>query len=113
MVQFEWHPGESLQEDKPEEVIFNPDGVILRRNFKKVYIPVEEGEPLTGWTYEYTNLTNSQYERYSYYQSEAENDLTQLEASASLYEELLKTQENQQAMMEGLADLYESNMEVS
>ena len=43
---------------------------------------------------------------------EEENNLIQLESSASLYEELLKTQENQQAIMEGLADLYESNMEV-
>lgn len=42
---------------------------------------------------------------------EEENNLIQMEANADLYEELLKTQENQQAIMEGLADIYEGNME--
>lgn len=108
MIEFQWLPGESMSEEKPEEVIFGNGGVILRRNFCKEERQTEEGEPYKVWVYEYAYLDDDRYERYVYHQSAEENNLIQLEANAALYEELLKTQENQQAIMEGLADIYES-----
>ena len=108
MTEFQWLPGESMSQKKPEEAVFGNGGVILRRNFRQEERQMENGESYTVWAYDCTYLDDDQYERYLYHQSAEENNLIQLEANAAIYEELLKTQENQQAIMEGLADIYES-----
>ena len=115
MQQLKWQEGETYEETRPADVEESAGRVKVRRNIKKATRTTQDGRR-TVWAYEYANMTQKQYESYKAQLAELESPLalmieesntTQLEAVADLYEESLKTQDNQQAIMEGLAEIYE------
>jgi len=68
------------------------------------------------WVYEYADMTLAQYEEYAAEVAQLDTPLArqmqdnataQLEAVAALYEEVMKTADNQRAIMEGIAEIYE------
>lgn len=114
-MQLEWKNGETYETDRPAEVERSAQKVKVRRNITRETRTTEDGQRKV-WVYEYANMTHEQYETYKeqiaqldapIVQMIVENGTAQLEVVAALYEEILTTKENQQAIMEGLAEIYE------
>lgn len=115
MQEVEWKNGETYETERPADVEKSAARVKVRRNITRETRTTETGTRKV-WVYEYANMTLAQYDTYKAQLAElesplaqliAENNTQQLEGTAALYEELLAMQDNQQAIMEGLAAVYE------
>ena len=90
-------------------------GIKVRRNITRETRTTETGKQKV-WVYEYADMTLAQYEEYAAEVAQLDTPLArqmqdnataQLEAVAALYEEVMKTADNQRAIMEGIAEIYE------
>lgn len=121
-AQTEWKIGETTETERPAEVEMGILKIKVRRNINRETRQTETGAKRV-WTYEYADMTPKQFEDYKeevaqldtpFARMVQQNSLEQMEAIAEIYEALAETQSaqadlqvNQQAIMEGLADLYE------
>lgn len=118
MQQPKWTYGETYETDRPADVEKSVGRVKVRRNIKRETRTTEDGTRKI-WVYEYANMTQAQYDTYKEQLAElesplalliTENNTVQLGAVAALYEEMLATQENQIAIMAGIAEIYETGV---
>ena len=87
MQQPNWKPGETTETARPEEIIMGTGRIKVRRNITRETRTTETGKQKV-WVYEYADMTLAQYEEYA-------------------AEEVMKTADNQRAIMEGIAEIYE------
>lgn len=115
MQQPNWKPGETTETARPEEIIMGTGRIKVRRNITRETRTTETGKQKV-WVYEYADMTLAQYEEYAAEVAQLDTPLArqmqdnataQLEAVAALYEEVMKTADNQWAIMEGIAEIYE------
>lgn len=100
---------------RPEEIIMGTGRIKARGNITRETRTTETGKQKV-WVYEYADMTLAQYEEYAAEVAQLDTPLArqmqdnataQLEAVAALYEEVMKTADNQRAIMEGIAEIYE------
>lgn len=114
-MEVRWQIGETYETDRPADVERGVDRVKVRRNIKRETRTVDSTRRKV-WVYEYANMTLEQYDTYKRQLAElesplaqliTENNIQQLEGTAALYEGLLEVKDTQQAIMEGIAAVYE------
>lgn len=114
-MEVRWQIGETYETDHPADIERGADRVKVRRNIKRETRTVDSTRRKV-WVYEYANMTLAQYDTYKRQLAElesplaqliTENNTQQLEGTAALYEELLEMKDSQQAIMEGIAAVYE------
>ena len=114
-MEVRWQVGETYETDRPADVERGVDRVKVRRNIKRETRTVDSTRRKV-WVYEYANMTLEQYDTYKRQLAElesplaqliTENNIQQLEGTAALYEGLLEVKDTQQAIMEGIAAVYE------
>lgn len=115
MQNVEWKIGETYETERPADIEKGAERVKVRRNITRETRTTETGKRKV-WVYEYANMTLAQYDTYKAQLAELESPLAQLitennaqqmEGTAALYEEMLEIRETQQAIMEGIAAVYE------
>lgn len=115
MQEVKWKNGETYETERPADIEKGADRVKVRRNITRENRTTEDGKRKV-WVYEYANMTLAQYDTYKAQLAElerplaqliTENNTQQLEGTAALYEELLEMKDSQQAIMEGIAAVYE------
>lgn len=115
MQEVKWQIGETYETDRPADIEKGADRVKVRRNIKWETRTVDSTRRKV-WVYEYANMTLAQFETYKRQLAEletplaqliTENNIQQLEGTAALYEGLLEMKDRQQAIMEGIAAIYE------
>ena len=104
MQQPNWKPGETTETARPEEIIMGTGRIKVRRNITRETRTTETGKQKV-WVYEYAAEV-AQLDTPLARQMQ-DNATAQLEAVAALYEEVMKTADNQRAIMEGIAEIYE------
>lgn len=114
-MEVRWQIGETYETDRPADVERGADRVKVRRNIKRETRTVDSTRRKV-WAYEYANMTLAQFDTYKQQLAElesplakliTENNIQQLEGTAALYEGLLEVKDSQQAIMEGIAAVYE------
>lgn len=119
-MEVRWQIGETYETDRPADVERGADRVKVRRNIKRETRTVDSTRRKV-WAYEYANMTLAQFDTYKQQLAElesplaqliTENNIQQLEGTAALYEELLEVKDSQQAIMEGIAAVYEMGVSV-
>lgn len=114
-MEVRWQIGETYETDRPADIEKGTDRVKVRRNIKRETRTVDSTQHKV-WVYEYANMTLAQFDTYKRQLAElesplaqliTENNTQQLKGTAALYEELLEMKDNQQAIMEGIAAVYE------
>lgn len=114
-MEVRWQIGETYETDRPADIEKGTDRVKVRRNIKRETHTVDS-ERRKVWVYEYANMTLAQFDTYKRQLAElesplaqliTENNIQQLEGTAALYEGLLEMKDTQQAIMEGIAAVYE------
>ena len=105
MQQPNWKPGETTETARPEEIIMGTGRIKVRRNITRETRTTETGKQKV-WVYEYADMTLAQLDTPLARQMQ-DNATAQLEAVAALHEEVMKTADNQRAIMEGIAEIYE------
>ena len=114
-MEVRWQIGETYETDRPADVERGADRVKVRRNIKRETRTVDSTRRKV-WAYEYANMTLAQFDTYKQQLAELESPLAQLitedniqqlEGTAALYEGLLEMKDRQQAIMEGIAAVYE------
>lgn len=114
-MEVRWQIGETYETDRPADIEKGTDRVKVRRNIKRETRTVDSTRRKV-WVYEYANMTLAQFDTYKRQLAElesplaqliTENNIQQLEGTAALYEELLEMKDSQQAIMEGIAAVYE------
>ena len=114
-MEVRWQIGETYETDRPADIERGADRVKVRRNIKRETRTVDSTRRKV-WAYEYANMTLAQFDTYKRQLAElesplaqliTENNTQQLEGTAALYEELLEVKDSQQAIMEGIAAVYE------
>ena len=120
MQEVKWKNGETYETERPADIEKGADRVKVRRNITRETRTTEDGKRKV-WVYEYANMTLAQYDTYKAQLAElesplaqliAENNTQQMEGTAALYEEMLEMRDTQQAIMEGIAALYEMGVNV-
>ncbi len=120
MQEVKWKIGETYETERPADVEKGADRVKVRRNITRENRTTEDGKRKV-WVYEYANMTLAQYDTYKAQLAElesplaqliTENNMQQMEGTAALYEEMLEMRDTQQAIMEGIAALYEMGVNV-
>ena len=115
-----WKIGETYETERPADIEKGADRVKVRRNITRETRTTENGKRKV-WVYEYANMTLAQYDTYKAQLAElesplaqliAENNTQQMEGTAALYEEILEIRDTQQAIMEGIAAVYEMGVNV-
>lgn len=115
MQDVEWKNGETYETERPAEIEKGIKFVKVRRNITRENRTVEN-EKRKAWVYEYADMTLAEYDTYKAQLLElkgplaqliTENSTQQMEGAAALYEELLEMKDTQQAIMEGIAAVYE------
>lgn len=115
-MQISWKNGETYETDRPSDIEKGGGRVKVRRNIKRETRTTENGRRYV-WVYEYANMTQAQFETYltqlaelesPFAQLVTESNKEQLETIVTLYEEILAAKDDQQAIMEGIAELYEN-----
>lgn len=110
-----WKIGETYETERPADIEKGADRVKVRRNITRETRTTENGKRKV-WVYEYANMTLAQYYTYNAELAElesplaqliAENNTQQMEGTAALYERILEIEDTQQAIMEGIAAVYE------
>lgn len=119
MKDIKWTSGETYETDRPADIEKSAERIKVRRNITRE-TRTDDSKRRSVWAYEYANMTPEQYETYRGQlaqlesplgQAIAENNTVQMEAAAAIYEEMLLAAESLQAVMEGIAEIYE--MEVN
>lgn len=114
-MEVRWQIGETYETDRPADIEKGTDRVKVRRNIKRETRTVDSTQHKV-WVYEYANMTLAQFDTYKRQLAElesplaqliTENNTQQLKGTAALYEELLEMKDSQQAIMEGIAAVYE------
>lgn len=114
-MEVRWQIGETYETDRPADIERGADRVKVRRNIKRETRTVDSTRRKV-WVYEYANMTLAQFDTYKRQLAElesplaqliTENNIQQLEGTAALYEGLLEMKDTQQAIMEGIAAVYE------
>ena len=114
-MEIKWQIGETYETDRPADIEKGADRVKVRRNIKRETRTADSIRRKV-WVYEYANMTLAQFYTYKAKLEElesplakliTENNTQQLEGTAALYEELLEVKDSQQAIMEGIAAVYE------
>lgn len=114
-MEVKWKIGETYETDRPADIEMGADRVKVRRNIKRETRTADSTRRKV-WVYEYANMTLAQFDTYKAQLAElesplaklvTENNTQQLEGTAALYEELLEVKDSQQAIMEGIATVYE------
>lgn len=114
-MEIKWQIGETYETDRPADIEKGADRVKVRRNIKRETRTADSIRRKV-WVYEYANMTLAQFDTYKTQLAElesplakliTENNTQQLEGTAALYEELLEVKDSQQAIMEGIAAVYE------
>lgn len=114
-MQLEWKAGESYEEERPSDLEMGVLKVKVRRNITRTMRNTDEGRKKV-WEYEYANLTPKQYEEYKEQLAQLdqpfammikESNSDTLAAVAAIYEAQIEGNENQIAIMEGIASIYE------
>jgi len=114
-MEVKWQIGETYETDRPADIEKGADRVKVRRNIKRETRTADSTRRKV-WVYEYANMTLAQFDTYKAQLAElesplaqliTENNTQQLEGTAALYEELLEVKDSQQAIMEGIAAVYE------
>ena len=114
-MEVRWQIGETYETDRPADVERGAGRVKVRRNIKRETRTVDSTRRKV-WAYEYANMTLAQFDTYKQQLAElesplaqliTENNIQQLEGAAALYEGLLEMKDSQQAIMEGIAAVYE------
>ena len=109
-------PGETTETARPEEIIMGTGRIKVRRNITRETRTTETGKQKV-WVYEYADMTPAQYETYKdelaqldtpFAKMITESNAAKLEALAEIYEAQTAQVENQESIMEGLADLYDA-----
>lgn len=120
MQEVKWKIGETYETERPADVEKGADRVKVRRNITRENRTTEDGKRKV-WVYEYANMTLAQYDTYKAQLAElesplaqliTENNMQQMEGTAALYEEMLEMRDTQQAIMEGIAAIYEMGVNV-
>ncbi|MCM1217213.1 MAG: hypothetical protein NC548_22160 [Lachnospiraceae bacterium] len=115
MQEVKWKIGETYETERPADIEKGADRVKVRRNITRETRTTENGKRKV-WVYEYANMTLAQYDTYKTQLAElesplaqliAENNTQQMEGTAAIYEEMLEIRDTQQAIMEGIAAVYE------
>lgn len=115
-MQITWRTTQGTQKEKPHAIdtTSSPSTVYLRKNISQVNVKSGE-ETIKAWQYDEAQLT---LEEYAQYQAELEecstlankerqeNDEVIMEAIADTYMQQLEIQENQMVLMEAIADIY-------
>lgn len=116
MQQLEWKIGETNETDRPADLEMGIMKIKVRRNIARETRTTDEGTRKV-WTYEYADMTPTQYETYKdelaqldtpFAKMITESNAAQLETLAEIYEAQTAQVENQESIMEGLADLYDA-----
>lgn len=114
-MEIKWQIGETYETDRPADIEKGADRVKVRRNIKRETRTADSTRRKV-WVYEYANMTLAQFDTYKRQLAElesplakliTENNIQQLEGTAALYEGLLEMKDTQQAIMEGIAAVYE------
>lgn len=88
---------------KPVEIEKGKHSVFLRKDFVEVERTTEDGNTMTFWTYQEASMTHEQYNDYiSLMQAKNASNIIDLVAGQE------NGDNNQLAIMEALADLYEA-----
>lgn len=120
MQEVKWKIGETYETERPADIEKGADRVKVRRNITRETRTTEDGKRKV-WVYEYANMTLAQYDTYKAQLAElesplaqliTENNMQQMEGTAALYEEMLEMRDTQQAIMEGIAAIYEMGVNV-
>lgn len=120
MQEVKWKIGETYETERPADIEKGADRVKVRRNITRENRTTEDGKRKV-WVYEYANMTLAQYDTYKAQLAElesplaqliTENNMQQMEGTAALYEEMLEMRDTQQAIMEGIAAIYEMGVNV-
>lgn len=120
MQEVKWKIGETYETERPADIEKGADRVKVRRNITRENRTTEDGKRKV-WVYEYANMTLAQYDTYKVQLAElesplaqliTENNMQQMEGTAALYEEMLEMRDTQQAIMEGIAAIYEMGVNV-
>lgn len=115
MQEVKWKIGETYETERPADIEKGADRVKVRRNITRETRTTENVKRKV-WVYEYANMTLAQYDTYKAQLAElesplaqliAENNTQQMEGTAALYERILEVEDTQQAIMEGIAAVYE------
>ena len=115
-MQITWRTTKGTQSKKPVAIdtTSSPSTVYLRKNIAQIEEKSGE-ETIKAWQYEEAQLT---LEEYAQYQAELEecstlankehreNDEVIMEAIADTYQQQMEIQENQMVLMEAIADIY-------
>lgn len=118
MLQINWKPVTGTQERRPEleDTASSPTTVYLRKNIRRTLVQGQNAEAYYVWQYEEAALSQEEYEEYKELVAQIETPAIQslqeqngilMAALADLYEKMEKQEEANQAILFGLADLYE------
>lgn len=119
MLQINWKPVTGTQERRPEleDKASSPTTVYLRKNIRRTLVQGQNAEAYYVWQYEEAALSQEEYEEYKELVAQIETPAIQslqeqngilMAALADLYEKMEKQEETDQAILFGLADLYEA-----
>ena len=114
-MQLEWKTGETYEADRPADIEMGVQKVKVRRNIKRTTRNTDDGRK-NVWEYEFADMTPRQYDEYKEQLAQLdqpfammirESNTDTLEAIAAIYEAQIEGNENQIAIMEGIASIYE------
>lgn len=115
MQEIKWRRGETYETERPADIEKGADRVKARRNIARETRKTDMGTRKV-WAYDYANMTLEQYDTYKKQLAElesplaqliAENNTSQMEGAAAIYEGTLEISDTQLAIMEGIAAIYE------
>lgn len=114
-MQLEWETGETYEAERPADLELGVQKVKVRRNITRATRDTDEGRKKV-WEYEFADLTPRQYDEYKEQLAQLDQPFAMmirqsntdtLEAIATIYEAQIEAAENQLAIMEGIAEIYE------
>lgn len=119
MLQINWKTVTGTQERRPEleDTASSPTTVYLRKNVRRTLEQGQNAEAHYVWQYEEAALSLEEYEEYKELVAQIETPAIQhlqeqngilMAALADMYEKMEKQEETNQAILFGLADLYEA-----
>lgn len=119
-ILYSHHEGSQAVKPLALDTASSKTAVYLRKNIEQITrTDPMTGESMTLWSYDEAKLTPAEYEQYK---SEAaaeliakvgEDNLSLMDALATVYEQQITTEENQLTIMSAMADLYDAISEIT